>query len=87
MIDGADGIEFDVRLARDGVPVVIHDATLERTGMIVGRVADLSSAVLQQVDVGSWYHSKRAARLETPVSRSSRASDSKFRGEKLPSLA
>ncbi|MDQ3819478.1 MAG: glycerophosphodiester phosphodiesterase, partial [Acidobacteriota bacterium] len=26
--DGADGIEFDVRLARDGVPVVIHDATL-----------------------------------------------------------
>ena len=30
---GADGIEFDVHLARDGVPVVIHDATLKRTGL------------------------------------------------------
>lgn len=30
--DGAEGIEFDVRLTRDGVPVVIHDATLERNG-------------------------------------------------------
>ena len=29
---GADGIEFDVRLTRDGVPVVIHDGTLRRTG-------------------------------------------------------
>ena len=28
---GADGIEFDVRLTRDGVPVVIHDSTLRRT--------------------------------------------------------
>src|SRR5881397_2525073 len=28
---GADAIEFDVRLTRDGVPVVIHDADLDRT--------------------------------------------------------
>ena len=28
---GADGLEFDVRLSRDGVVVVHHDATLERT--------------------------------------------------------
>ncbi len=74
MTDGADGIEFDVRLARDGVPVVIHDATLERTGLIGGRVADLSSTALQQTDVGSWF------------SRRSRPSGSEFRGEKLPSL-
>ncbi|MGI9168125.1 MAG: glycerophosphodiester phosphodiesterase [Pyrinomonadaceae bacterium] len=74
MADGADGIEFDVRLARDGVPVVIHDATLERTGLIGGRVADLSSTELQQTDVGSWF------------SRRSRASGSEFRGENLPSL-
>ena len=34
--DGADGIELDVRLARDGVPVVIHDATLSRTRLRKG---------------------------------------------------
>ncbi|MDQ3754751.1 MAG: glycerophosphodiester phosphodiesterase, partial [Acidobacteriota bacterium] len=37
--DGADGIEFDVRLARDGVPIVIHDATLKRTALQDGAVA------------------------------------------------
>ncbi len=31
--DGADGIEFDVRLARDGVAVVFHDPTLNRTAL------------------------------------------------------
>jgi glycerophosphoryl diester phosphodiesterase len=31
MAEGADGLEFDVRLSRDGVPVVHHDPTLERT--------------------------------------------------------
>ena len=31
MACGADGLELDVHLARDGVPVVIHDLTLERT--------------------------------------------------------
>src|SRR5437764_1199743 len=36
--DGADGIEFDVRLASDNVPVVIHDPTLKRTGSRKGRV-------------------------------------------------
>ncbi|HWQ00281.1 MAG TPA: glycerophosphodiester phosphodiesterase family protein, partial [Vicinamibacterales bacterium] len=36
---GADGLELDVRLARDGVPVVIHDATLDRTTDAVGPVA------------------------------------------------
>jgi glycerophosphoryl diester phosphodiesterase len=54
--DGADGIEFDVRLARDGVPVVIHDATLQRTGLINGAIADLSSYQLKTIDVGSWFN-------------------------------
>ena len=52
---GADGIEFDVRLTRDGVPVVIHDSTLRRTGGLPHRVADLSWAEIRKVDVGSWF--------------------------------
>ena len=56
--DGADGIEFDVRLSSDGVAVVIHDDTLNRTGLISGAVSALSAAQLQKIDVGSWF-SKR----------------------------
>ena len=52
---GADGIEFDVRLTRDGVPVVIHDSTLRRTGSLPDRVADLTWEEISKVDVGSWF--------------------------------
>jgi glycerophosphoryl diester phosphodiesterase len=49
---GADGIEFDVRLTRDGVPVVIHDETVYRTGGVRRRVADLTLNELKRIDVG-----------------------------------
>jgi len=52
---GADGIEFDVRLTRDRVPVVIHDSTLRRTGGLNQRVADLNWEELSKVDIGSWF--------------------------------
>jgi glycerophosphoryl diester phosphodiesterase len=54
--DGSDGIEFDVRLARDGVPVVIHDATLQRTGLMNEAIAELTSSELKTIDVGSWFN-------------------------------
>ena len=50
---GADGVEFDVRLTRDGVPVVIHDETLYRTAGVRGRVADMSLDELSKFDVPS----------------------------------
>ena len=50
---GADGIEFDVRLTRDDIPVVIHDETLYRTAGVRGRVADMSFDQLSQFDVPS----------------------------------
>lgn len=56
MTDGADGFEFDVQLARDGVPVVIHDATLKRTGLREGLIAELSSIELGKIDVGTWFN-------------------------------
>lgn len=50
---GADGIEFDVHLSRDGVPVIIHDETLQRTHGLRRRVVDLTAAELREVGVPS----------------------------------
>jgi len=52
----ADGIEFDVRLARDGVPVVIHDPTLLRTVQAQGSVEDFDSAALKTFYAGEWFN-------------------------------
>ena len=49
---GADGIEFDVHLSADGVPVVIHDFAVDTTTNGSGRVADLTLAQLKQLDAG-----------------------------------
>ena len=54
--DGADGIEFDVRLACDHAPVVIHDPTLRRTAFREGVIASLSSTELRKVNVGAWFN-------------------------------
>ena len=47
-----DGVEIDVRLCADGVPVLIHDDLLDRTTNARGRVADATLAQLQVVDAG-----------------------------------
>jgi glycerophosphoryl diester phosphodiesterase len=51
---GADSVELDLRLARDGVAVVIHDETIDRTTEGSGEVAELTSPQLQVLDAGSW---------------------------------
>jgi len=66
---GADGIEFDVRLASDGVAAVIHDSTLRRTGGVNQRVADLTSQELSKVDVGSWFNPGSFANETVPSLR------------------
>lgn len=53
ILAGADGIEFDVRLSGDGVPVVIHDDTLYRTHGLRRRVADLTGHELDELGVPS----------------------------------
>lgn len=53
ILAGADGIEFDVRLSSDGVPVVIHDDTLKRTHSSRKRVADLTGQELDELGVPS----------------------------------
>ena len=54
--DGADALELDVRLSRDGVPVVIHDPTLDRTTDRTGTVADLTWAEIQRTNAGARHH-------------------------------
>lgn len=49
---GADGLELDVHLSRDGVVVVHHDATLDRTTDATGPIAARSAADLAGVDAG-----------------------------------
>jgi glycerophosphoryl diester phosphodiesterase len=51
---GADGVEFDVRLSRDGQIVVIHDADTKRLAGVDRLVADQTLAELKQLDVGRW---------------------------------
>jgi len=48
---GADAFELDVHTSSDGVPVVIHDPTLERTTRLTGPVAARTAAELRAADV------------------------------------
>ena len=49
---GADELEFDLWLSRDGVPVVCHDATVDRTTDGKGKLAELDWADLRRLDAG-----------------------------------
>ena len=49
---GADGLEIDVQLSADGIPVVIHDRTLDRTTDRTGPVAGLTAVELARADAG-----------------------------------
>ena len=52
---GADGLELDVHLSRDGIVVVHHDATLERTTSGRGRISALTADELARVDAAHWF--------------------------------
>ena len=73
--DGADGIEFDVRLAKDNAAVVFHDSTLIRTAQTDGRVSDFTSSELSEFDVGSWFN-RMSRKRANPV----------FADEHIPTL-
>jgi glycerophosphoryl diester phosphodiesterase len=51
---GFRGVEFDVMLARENVPVLMHDDTLERTTNATGPLAEKTAAELARFDAGSW---------------------------------
>jgi glycerophosphoryl diester phosphodiesterase len=52
---GADGLEFDVHLSRDGAVVIHHDTTLDRTTNGRGPLAALTADELAGLDAGYWF--------------------------------
>ncbi|MGE0874092.1 MAG: glycerophosphodiester phosphodiesterase [Burkholderiales bacterium] len=51
---GFKGVEFDVMLAGDGIPVLMHDETLERTTSGRGEVSRTPYAEMAALDAGAW---------------------------------
>jgi glycerophosphoryl diester phosphodiesterase len=52
---GADWVEIDVATSADGVPYVLHDATVDRTTAGAGALASLQSGYLDGLEAGSWF--------------------------------
>jgi len=52
---GYRAFECDVKLSADGVPFLLHDATLQRTTSGHGRAADFPWSALSRLDAGAWH--------------------------------
>ena len=52
---GADGIELDLQLSRDGEVAICHDFNVDKTTNASGRVSDFTLSDLKQMDAGSWF--------------------------------
>jgi len=55
--EGADGVECDVRLSRDGHLVCVHDRRVDRTSTGSGLVSEMTLAELSRLDWGAWHRS------------------------------
>lgn len=63
---GVEWVELDVKLTRDGVPIIFHDEELERITGVQGLVADVTYDELRDLDAGSWFgESFSGARIPT----------------------
>lgn len=64
--NGADAIEFDVKLTADGRVIVLHDPTVNRTTNGTGRISQLPFAAVRNLDAGGWFsESFRGERIPT----------------------
>jgi glycerophosphoryl diester phosphodiesterase len=73
---GVDGIEFDVQLSSDNLPMVIHDARLRRTTSGSGWVWEHRASVLRRLDAGSWFNRRYRLRARE-----------RYAGARIPLLA
>lgn len=53
-------VEIDVRTSKDGVMYILHDATVDRTTNGTGKLRDLTSEQIDELDAGSWFDPKFA---------------------------
>ena len=60
---GYAGVEFDVMLAADATPILMHDQTLERTTSGSGMIAATAFADMLKLDAGSWFSPEYAGEL------------------------
>ena len=74
---GADGIELDVHLSRDCVPVVIHNNSVDATTDGTGLVRELTLAQLKALDAGACFDAAH---------QNASHSDASFTGERIPTL-
>ncbi|MGC5018915.1 glycerophosphodiester phosphodiesterase [Micromonospora sp. DT47] len=65
--EGADGLECDVRLTRDGHLVCVHDRRLDRTSNGQGLVSARTLADLETLDFGSWHPGCLPADADEPL--------------------
>ncbi|NNE67387.1 MAG: hypothetical protein HKN33_12540 [Pyrinomonadaceae bacterium] len=73
--DGAEGIEFDVGLTADGVPVVFHDSSLKRVANDQTQIRKLRLKDLSDVDIGTWFNTNNPEHA-----------NENFRGVGIPTL-
>jgi len=64
---GADAVEFDVRVTRDGVPVLLHDPTLDRTTSGRGQLADVSLGEVRTLDASRGLRTWTGGKLSVPT--------------------
>jgi glycerophosphoryl diester phosphodiesterase len=57
---GADGYELDVQLSKDGIPVVIHDFSVDKTTDGSGRVSSFTLEEMKRLDAGSKFSAEFA---------------------------
>lgn len=58
---GGSIIELDVRQSSDGVLYVMHDERVDRTTNGSGKLSELSSSEIDELDAGAWFHDRFAA--------------------------
>jgi glycerophosphoryl diester phosphodiesterase len=87
---GADGLELDVHLSKDGVVVVHHDPALERTTSGRGRLADHAADELARLDAAFWFRPADGTAADVVPHRTGEVPPGMFpfrgRGVQIPTL-